>query len=80
MERDGLLRVADDRHLALSETGRTLAMRVMRKYRLAECLLVVYPGRMRHRDINSRSFRHVLTLFAKYRFASVELPSWCHAT
>ena len=40
MERDGLLHVADDRHLALSETGRTLAMRVMRKHRLAECLLV----------------------------------------
>jgi DtxR family transcriptional regulator, Mn-dependent transcriptional regulator len=40
MERDGLLRVAEDRRLALSETGRTLAMRVMRKHRLAECLLV----------------------------------------
>jgi DtxR family transcriptional regulator, Mn-dependent transcriptional regulator len=40
MERDGLLHVAGDRQLALSETGRTLAMRVMRKHRLAECLLV----------------------------------------
>jgi len=40
MERDGLLHVAKDRHLALTETGRTLAMRVMRKHRLAECLLV----------------------------------------
>jgi len=40
MERDGLLHVAHDRHLALSETGRTLAMRVMRKHRLSECLLV----------------------------------------
>ncbi len=40
MERDGLLHVADDRQLALSETGRTLATRVMRKHRLAECLLV----------------------------------------
>jgi DtxR family Mn-dependent transcriptional regulator len=40
MERDGLLHVADDRQLALSDTGRTLATRVMRKHRLAECLLV----------------------------------------
>jgi DtxR family transcriptional regulator, Mn-dependent transcriptional regulator len=40
MERDGLLHLAGDRQLALSETGRTLATRVMRKHRLAECLLV----------------------------------------
>jgi len=40
MERDGLLHVAGDRQLALSETGRALATRVMRKHRLAECLLV----------------------------------------
>ena len=40
MERDGLLHVSGDRHLALSATGRQLATRVMRKHRLAECLLV----------------------------------------
>lgn len=40
MERDGLLHVAGDRHLTLSDAGRTLATRVMRKHRLAECLLV----------------------------------------
>ena len=40
MERDGLLHVAGDRQLALTEAGRTLATRVMRKHRLAECLLV----------------------------------------
>ena len=40
MERDGLLHVAGDRHLSLSDTGRRLATRVMRKHRLAECLLV----------------------------------------
>ena len=40
MERDGLLHVLGDRQLALSEEGRTLATRVMRKHRLAECLLV----------------------------------------
>jgi DtxR family transcriptional regulator, Mn-dependent transcriptional regulator len=44
MERDGLLRVEGDRQLALTETGRMLAMRVMRKHRLAECLLVSVIG------------------------------------
>ena len=44
MERDGLLRVEGDRQLALTESGRKLAMRVMRKHRLAECLLVSVIG------------------------------------
>ncbi|WP_037573628.1 metal-dependent transcriptional regulator [Phaeacidiphilus oryzae] len=44
MERDGLLRVADDRHLELTEEGRRLATRVMRKHRIAECLLVDVIG------------------------------------
>jgi DtxR family transcriptional regulator, Mn-dependent transcriptional regulator len=44
MERDGLLRIAGDRHLDLTEEGRRLAQRVMRKHRLAECLLVDVIG------------------------------------
>lgn len=44
MERDGLLRVEGDRQLAMTELGRTLATRVMRKHRLAECLLVSVIG------------------------------------
>ncbi|MFC5663606.1 metal-dependent transcriptional regulator [Kitasatospora misakiensis] len=44
MERDGLLRVAGDRHLELTEEGRRLAVRVMRKHRIAECLLVDVIG------------------------------------
>jgi DtxR family Mn-dependent transcriptional regulator len=40
MQRDGLLHVARDRRLMLTEAGRTLATRVIRKHRLAECLLV----------------------------------------
>ena len=40
MERDGLVHVAGDRQLSLSDVGRMLATRVMRKHRLAECLLV----------------------------------------
>ena len=44
MERDGLLTVEGDRHLELSAHGRSLATRVMRKHRLAECLLVQVIG------------------------------------
>ena len=44
MERDGLVRVAGDRHLELTEKGRTLAVSVMRKHRLAERLLVDVIG------------------------------------
>jgi DtxR family transcriptional regulator, Mn-dependent transcriptional regulator len=44
MERGGLLRVEGDRQLSLTATGRMLAMRVMRKHRLAECLLVGVIG------------------------------------
>ena len=44
MERAGLLTVEGDRQLMLTDAGRTLAMRVMRKHRLAECLLVDVIG------------------------------------
>ncbi|SFI25060.1 metal-dependent transcriptional regulator [Amycolatopsis regifaucium] len=44
MERDGLVVVADDRHLQLTEHGRELAIAVMRKHRLAERLLVDVIG------------------------------------
>jgi len=44
MERDGLLTLADDRHLELSAEGRQRAVRVMRKHRLAERLLVDVIG------------------------------------
>jgi DtxR family Mn-dependent transcriptional regulator len=44
MERDGLLQVAGDRHLELTEKGRSLAIAVMRKHRLAERLLVDVIG------------------------------------
>lgn len=44
MERDGLLHVAGDRHLELTEKGRRLAVSVMRKHRLAERLLVDIIG------------------------------------
>ncbi|HLS93703.1 MAG TPA: iron dependent repressor, metal binding and dimerization domain protein [Microbacterium sp.] len=39
MDRDGLIRVGDDRRLVLTEAGRRKAIEVMRKHRLAERLL-----------------------------------------
>ncbi len=44
MERDGLVRVEGGRRLELTEQGRAIATRVMRKHRLAECLLVDVIG------------------------------------
>lgn len=44
MERDGLLTVIDNRRLLLTDAGLRLATRVMRKHRLAECLLVDVIG------------------------------------
>ncbi|WP_280265455.1 metal-dependent transcriptional regulator [Nocardia wallacei] len=44
MERDGLLSVAGDRHLELTDKGRAMAIAVMRKHRLAERLLVDVIG------------------------------------
>ena len=44
MERDGLVVVEGDRHLALTAHGRTKAIHVMRKHRLAERLLADVIG------------------------------------
>jgi DtxR family Mn-dependent transcriptional regulator len=44
MERDGLVHVADDRHLELTDEGRHEAIGVMRKHRLAERLLADVIG------------------------------------
>jgi len=44
MQRDGLVTVEGDRHLELSDEGRRLAGRVMRKHRLAERLLTDVIG------------------------------------
>jgi DtxR family Mn-dependent transcriptional regulator len=44
MERDGLVNVEGDRHLTLTIEGRTRAMHVMRKHRLAERLLADVIG------------------------------------
>jgi DtxR family Mn-dependent transcriptional regulator len=44
MERDGLITLVDNRRLSLTEEGLRRATRVMRKHRLAECLLVDVIG------------------------------------
>lgn len=44
MERDGLVVVEGDRHLALTDAGRNKAVNVMRKHRLAERLLADVIG------------------------------------
>lgn len=44
MERDGLVHVAGDRHLELTPEGQERAVAVMRRHRLAECLLVDVIG------------------------------------
>ena len=62
MERDGLLTVEGDRHLQLSEEGRRLATAVMRKHRLAECLLVDVIG-LDYADVHEEACRweHVMS-------------------
>jgi DtxR family transcriptional regulator, Mn-dependent transcriptional regulator len=62
MQRDGLLTVEGDRHLELSTRGRELATRVMRKHRLAECLLVDVIG-MDWEDVHAEACRweHVMS-------------------
>jgi DtxR family transcriptional regulator, Mn-dependent transcriptional regulator len=44
MQRDGLLTVAHDRRVQLTPAGRLAATRVVRKHRLAECLLADLIG------------------------------------
>ena len=62
MERDGLLRVAGDRHLELTDKGRRLAIEVMRKHRLAERLLIDVIG-LPWEDVHAEACRweHVMS-------------------
>ncbi|TAK68517.1 MAG: metal-dependent transcriptional regulator [Actinomycetota bacterium] len=62
MERDGLLTVEGDRHLELTPAGDLLATRVMRKHRLAECLLIQVIG-LPWEDVHDEACRweHVMS-------------------
>ena len=72
MERDGLLRVAGDRQLELTEKGRALAISVMRKHRLAERLLVDIIG-LPWEDVHAEACRweHVMSEDVERRLVQV---------
>jgi len=72
MERDHLLRVEDDRQLVLTPAGRTLAVRVMRKHRLAECLLVSVIG-LAWEEVHAEACRweHVISEKVECRLAEL---------
>ena len=62
MERDGLLTVEGDRHLELTEDGNRLAVRVMRKHRLAERLLTDVIGlEWEHVHAEACRWEHVMS-------------------
>jgi DtxR family Mn-dependent transcriptional regulator len=72
MERDGLLQVADDRHLQLSEIGRHEAIAVMRKHRLAERLLADIIG-LDWQDVHVEACRweHVMSEAVERRIVAL---------
>jgi DtxR family Mn-dependent transcriptional regulator len=62
MERDGLVTVQGDRHLELTEEGDRLAVRVMRKHRLAERLLTDVIGlEWEHVHAEACRWEHVMS-------------------
>ncbi len=79
MERDGLLHLADDRHLELTEKGRHEAVGVMRKHRLAERLLVDVIG-LDWEDVHVEACRweHVMSEAVERRIvAMLDRPLVC---
>src|ERR1700710_2879555 len=79
MERDGLLHVADDRHLELTEKGRHEAVGVMRKHRLAERLLADIIG-LDWEDVHIEACRweHVMSEAVERRIvAMLDQPLVC---
>jgi DtxR family transcriptional regulator, Mn-dependent transcriptional regulator len=79
MERDGLLNVADDRHLELTDAGRHEAIGVMRKHRLAERLLADVIG-LEWEDLHIEACRweHVMSEKVERRIlALLDKPLVC---
>jgi DtxR family Mn-dependent transcriptional regulator len=79
MERDGLLNVAGDRHLELTDKGRQEAVGVMRKHRLAERLLVDIIG-LDWEDVHIEACRweHVMSEAVERRIvAMLDKPLVC---
>lgn len=72
MERDGLVRVAGDRHLELTEEGRTRAVSVMRKHRLAERLLVDVIGLdWEHVHAEACRWEHVMSEAVEHKLVTL---------
>src|SRR5690349_19898329 len=79
MERDGLLHVAGDRHLQLTDDGRREAIAVMRKHRLAERLLADVIG-LDWEDVHVEACRweHVMSDAVERRIVTMlEPPLLC---
>jgi DtxR family Mn-dependent transcriptional regulator len=79
MERDGLLNVAGDRHLELTDKGRHEAVGVMRKHRLAERLLADVIG-LDWEDVHIEACRweHVMSEAVERRIlALLDKPLVC---
>ena len=79
MERDGLLHVAGDRHLELTDKGRHEAIGVMRKHRLAERLLADVIG-LDWEDVHVEACRweHVMSEAVERRIlALLDKPLVC---
>ncbi|MBB4934063.1 DtxR family Mn-dependent transcriptional regulator [Lipingzhangella halophila] len=79
MERDGLLRVENDRHLVMTDEGSRLATLVMRKHRLAERLLVDVIG-LPWEDVHVEACRweHVISEAVEERLVQLlNAPSVC---
>jgi DtxR family Mn-dependent transcriptional regulator len=72
MERDGLLTIEGDRHLELTPEGRRQATSVMRKHRLAECLLIDVIG-MEWEEVHIEACRweHVMSDSVERRIATL---------
>ena len=72
MERDGLIKVADDRSLQLTDEGRRRATEVIRKHRLAERLLLDVIG-MDRRLVHEEACRweHVMSEQVEERLAAI---------
>ena len=72
MERDGLLVVDDDRTIKLTRAGAKLARDVMRKHRLAECLLTEVIG-LEWDKVHDEACRweHVISLDVEKRLVAI---------
>lgn len=79
LEAEGLLHMADDRTLELTEAGRELAVSVMRKHRLAELLLTEVIGlEWEHVHAEACRWEHVISDRVEQRLIELlDKPTVC---